>query len=145
MSFHICILFIAEVFQQLFLFARSRILKTAWKHRAVLQKENTIIPHGYTHDFQRMRWMGSQRGKRVCQAKYRLTAHYEGFPKTAMWSWMYGGGGAGMEKWGKWLCVLILRGKRTRWAKRFPINVNEGLSQKDFFFPPFSLKQEVRC
>lgn len=28
----------------------------------------------------------------------------------------------------------MLKGeKKTRWGKRFPINVNEGLSQKDFF------------
>lgn len=25
-------------------------------------------------------------------------------------------------------------GGKNRWTKRFPINVNEGLSQKDFFF-----------
>lgn len=39
--------------------------------------------------------------------------------------------------------VLILKGKKVEWAKRFPINVNEGLSQK-VFFSFFSIKQEVR-
>lgn len=31
------------------------------------------------------------------------------------------------------MCFNLEREKKTRWAKRFPINVNEGLSQKDFF------------
>lgn len=35
----------------------------AWK-QFVLPKENTIMPHSYTHDFQRMPWMCSQRGKK---------------------------------------------------------------------------------
>ena len=82
MSSHICILFIVEVFQQL---CSVQNTKNSMETECALQKENTIIPHGYTHDFQRMQWMCSQRGKSgVCQAKYRLTAHYEGFPKTAM-------------------------------------------------------------
>lgn len=48
LSFHICILFIVEVFQWLFLFALSRKLKTAWKHSTFCSKKtpsyHTVTP-----------------------------------------------------------------------------------------------------
>lgn len=38
-----------------------------------------------------------------------------------------------MEKLRRGVCFNLVRGKEARWAKGFPINVNEGLSQKEFF------------
>lgn len=35
----------------------------------VRQKENTIIPQGYAHGFQRMHWMESQRRKKAERAQ----------------------------------------------------------------------------
>lgn len=53
---------------------------------------------------------------------------------------MYGRGWYGkMRK--RRMCFNLVKEKKTKWAKRFPINVNEGLSQKDFFF---SFEHETR-
>lgn len=120
MSFHICILFIVEVFQQLLLFALSRILKTAWKHSAFC-REKTPSYHTVTPTISKECNGCVPKGEksRVCQAKYRLTAHYEGFPKTAMWSWMYGRGWYGkMRK--RNMCFNLERGKKQDGPKGFP-------------------------
>lgn len=93
MSYHICPLFIVEVFQPLFLFALSKWLKTAWKHSTFCRKKTSSY-HTVTPTISKECNGCVPKGEksRVCPAKYRLTAHYEGFPKTAMWSEMHGKG-----------------------------------------------------
>lgn len=120
----------------------------AWK-QFVLPKENTIVPHSYTHDFQRMPWMCSQRGKKnSVPSKVQTNCPLWGISQSSHVKWDAWEGlvwknkekdfnleGEKKKPWTKQ--------NKTRWAKRLPINVNEGLFQT-FFFPPFSMKQEVR-
>lgn len=105
-------LFSVEVFQLLILLALSKILKTAWKHSSFCRRK-TPSYHTVTPTISKECNGCVPKGERsiVCPARNRLTAHYEGFPKAAMWSEMHVKGG-GMEKSGTGL--LILKGKKKK-------------------------------
>lgn len=66
----------------------------------------------YTHDFQRMQWMCSQRGKKQSvPSKIQTNCPLWGISQNSHVKWDAWEGG-GMEKWGTGL--LILKGKKTK-------------------------------
>lgn len=131
-SFHICA-HAAELFQLLFQFPLSNIPKTHRTRSSAVRKHHHTSRLHPRFPKNAMDVIPKGEKSRVCPAKYRLTAHYEGFPKTAMWSEKPGRGWYGKMR----NRTFNPEKEKKRWVKKLPINVNEGLSQKDFFFSSF--------
>lgn len=144
LSFHNCIIFISwfssscysSVLCQIYEKQHGNIAHSAQRKQHCT---NGLHPH-FPKNAMDMFPMGE---KAVCPASCRRTALFKGFPKTAMRSELHGG--KLVWKMRKKTFKLQKGGKKSPgWARRLPINVNEGLSQKDFF-PSLNMKQEVSC
>lgn len=120
-------------------------LKTAWKPSASCRKKtpsyHTVTPT-ISKECDGLRPKGED--KQSLPVKVQTNCPLWGISQNShvkldVWE------GRVWKECGKRLCVINLERKKwTRWAKRFPINVNEGLSQKDFLSLLSSKKQEVR-